>query len=70
MKDKVKMQDLTLRDSDSYEKFNAPDYPDYPDCDDIYNIYLERKEIDPKNIFKIKACPHRSKKHESIHKSY
>lgn len=62
--------DFTARDSGSYEKFNVPDYPDYPDCDDIYNIYLERKEIDPVNIFKSKACPHISKKNESIQKSY
>jgi len=70
MKNKTETMNLTLIDSGSYENFNMPDYPDYPDCDDIYNTHLERKEIDSKYIFRTKASPQISKKHESIQKSY
>ncbi len=69
MKNKANTLDLTTGDSGSYTNFVAPDYPDYPDCDDIYNTFLDRTEIDPRNIFKTKASPHLSKKHESIQKS-
>ena len=66
MNNKAKTLDLTIRDSSSYKNFIAPDYPDYPDCDDIYNTFLDRTEIDPRNLFKSKASSHRSKKHETL----
>jgi len=70
MKNKAKALDLSIHNSGIDEKNYTSDYPDYPECDDNYNLYLEREEIDPKNIFKTKASPHISKKHESIQKSY
>ncbi len=69
MKNKANSLDLTIRDSGSYNNFIAPDYPDYPDCDDIYNTHLDRTEIDSINIFRTKASPQISKKHEGIQKS-
>ena len=66
MNNNAKALDLTIRDSGNNTNFVAPDYPDYPDCDDIYNTHLDRKEIDSKFIFRTKASPQISKKHETL----
>ena len=64
MKNKANALDLNTRDSGSYMNFVAPDYPDYPDCDDIYNTHLDRNEIDSKFIYRTKASPQISQKHD------